>query len=147
MKNPVSVNDFKKAMGSILLTAGATLADVDRITEKATNLRRGKVEQDFRLAAEFCRLLIAPVDQFGPGFAEIAGVPESYCRKHLARATDFLRQTMATQDAGSAEAKRLKHIAGLIEKALMQHLDEKTAIRCWFGDQLVEANSLNRIES
>jgi len=51
---------------------------------------------------------------------------------------------MATQDVGSAEAKRLKHIAGPIEKALRQHLDEKTAIRCWFGDRLAEANSLNR---
>lgn len=116
MENPVSVNDFKKAMGSILLTAGATLADVDRIIEKATNLRRAKVKQDLRLAAEFCRLLIAPVDEFGPGFAEIAGVPESYCRKHLARATDFLRQPWRPKTLAAPRPSDSSTLLALLKK-------------------------------
>jgi hypothetical protein len=133
VQNP-TVNDFKKAMGSILLTAGATLAKADRIVERAGT--RSSEQQDLHLAVEFCRLLLASVEEFGPGFAQITGFPECYCRMHLSRATNFLRQTMATHDPNSREAKRLIHVAGLVEKALTLYLDEKTAIRCWVGDGL-----------
>ena len=122
-------------MGSVVLTAGATLSDADRLINQASAPKRKKTEQDLSLAKEFCRLLITPVEEYGPGFAQMPGFAETYCRTHLSRATDFLRHTMATYDAGSPEYKRLAHVAGLIEKNLKQYLDEKTAIRCWFGDR------------
>jgi len=123
-------------MGSILMTAGSTLADADQLIDRASVFRRSQEQQNLRLAAEFCRLLIAPVDEYGPGFAEVQGFPERYWRKHLSHAIDFLRQSMATCEPSRPEAKRLAHVAGLIEKALKQNLDEKTAIRCWFGDRI-----------
>lgn len=139
MKTPAR-NDFKKAMSSIVLTAGATLADAERLIDRSSTLRRKKAEQELTLAVEFCRLLIAPVDDYGPGFAQIPGLAETYCRDYLAVATAFLRQAMATHDS-APQAKRLAHIAGLIEKNLKQYLDEETAIRCWFGDQTAHGPS------
>jgi hypothetical protein len=136
VKNPPAANDFKKAMGSIVLTAGAMLAEADRASNRSNIPGRSHQQHTLSPAAEFCRLLIAPVEELGPGFAQIPGFPESYCRKHLSRATDFLRQTLATHDPKSNETKRLTHVAGLIEKTLKQYLDEETAIRCWFGDRL-----------
>jgi hypothetical protein len=138
VQNP-TVNDFKKAMGSILLTAGATLAKADRIVDRVGT--RNNEQQDFALAVEFCHLLVASVEDLGPGFANIQGFPERYCRKHLSRATNFLRQAMATHDPNSREAKRLIHVAGLIERALKRYLDEETAIRCWFGERPSTATS------
>ena len=123
-------------MGSIVLTAGAALAEAERASDKASALSRKTTEQDLRLTREFCRLLIAPVEEFGPAYAQIPGFAETYCRTHLSAATDFLRKAMATHDASGAEYKRLTHIAGLIERVLKLHLDEKTAIKCWFGDRI-----------
>jgi hypothetical protein len=128
-------NDFKNAMGSVVLTAGAMLSDADRLINQASALKRKKTEQDLSLAMEFCRLLIAPVEEYGPGFAQMPGFAETYCRTHLPRATDFVRHALATYDACGPGYKRLAHIAGLIEKNLKQYLDEKTAIRCWLGDR------------
>jgi hypothetical protein len=129
-------NDFRKAMGSVVLTAGATLADAERLIIQASALKKRKTEQDVSLVKEFCRLLIAPVEEYGPGFADIPGFAETYCRTHLSLATDFLRRSMATHNPGSPECKRLAHTAGLVERNLKQHLDEKIAIRCWFGDRI-----------
>ena len=141
MASPPTAGDFKKAMGSIVLTAGAVLADADRVRGRAGAVSRRKAGQDMRLAAEFCRLLMAPVDECGPGFADVAGFPETYCRRHLSRATDFLRQAVATHDLDSSEARRLVHVAGLVEKSLNRYLGENMAIRCWFGDRLPDANN------
>jgi hypothetical protein len=127
-------NDFKKAMCSIVLTAGATLTDAQRRIERASLSRRSKTQQDMTLVIEFCRLLIAPVEGHGPGFAHVPGLADSYCRKHLSIATDFLRSSLAAHGPGVSDCKRLAHIAGLIEKNLKQFLDEETAILCWFGD-------------
>jgi hypothetical protein len=129
-------NDFKRAMSSIVLTAGAALADAERASDKAGTPSRKTTEQDLRLTKEFCRLLLLPVEEYGPGFAQIPGFAETYCRTHLSVATDFLRQAVVTHDSSKAELRRLTHIAGLIERNLKLHLDEKTAIRCWFGDRL-----------
>jgi hypothetical protein len=121
-------------MSSIVLTAGATLADAERRIDRASPNKRATTRQDMSLVLEFCRLLIAPVEEHGPAFAHIPGLAESYCHNHLSIATDFLRNSLATHEPGGSGCKRLVHIAGLIEKNLKQHLDEKTAIRCWFGD-------------
>jgi hypothetical protein len=129
-------NDFKKAMSSVVLTAGATLADAERVLDQAGAPKRKKAEQDVSLVKEFCRLLISPVEEYGPGFAQIPGFAETYCRTHLSLATDFLRRSMATHDLGSPECKRLAHTAALVERSLKQYLDEKIAIRCWFGDRV-----------
>ena len=136
MQAPEVANDFKRAMSSVVLTAGAALADAERASDKAGALNHKTTEQDLRLTKEFCRLLILPVETFGPGFAQIPGFAETYCRTHLSVATDFLRQAVATRDSSKAQFRRLTHIAGLIERNLKLHLDEKTAIRCWFGDRL-----------
>jgi hypothetical protein len=133
-------NDFKKAMSSIVLTAGATLADAERRIERASANKRIKTQEDMSLVLEFCRLLIAPVEEHGPAFAHIPGLAESYCHNYLSLATDFLRNSLATHELGSSDCKRLVHIAGLIEKNLKQYLDERTAIRCWFGDASSQSN-------
>jgi len=77
-------NDFKKAMSSIVLTAGAALAEAQRVMNKAGAFNRRKSALAHSLTMDFCRLLIAPVSEFGPGFTHIPGFAETYCRKHLA---------------------------------------------------------------
>jgi hypothetical protein len=144
MAPPVIRNDFKKAMCSIVLTAGAALADAQRRIERASLSKRSKAQQDMSLVIEFCRLLIAPVEEHGPGFAQIPGLADSYCRKHLSIATDFLRSSLAAHESDASECKRLAHIAGLIEKNLRQSLDEEAAIRCWFGDTSALPDLLNQ---
>jgi hypothetical protein len=121
-------NDFKKAMTSIVLTAGAMLADAERSIDKAGTFRRKTVQPELRLAMEYCRLLLEPVSPSISGFAE------NYCRKHLSVATQFLTQAMATQNPNSPECKRLARIAALIEENLKANLDDETAKLCWFGD-------------
>jgi hypothetical protein len=135
MPNPIMRNDFKKAMSSIVLTAGAALADALRVTEKAGAFNRRKADQAHGLALEFCRLLIEPLNESGPGFAQIAGFAENYCRKHLSVATQYLTKALATHNPGSAEYKRLVRIASLIEQNLKNSLDPETAKLCWFGDE------------
>jgi hypothetical protein len=133
-------SDFKKAMGSIVLTAGAILADADRMQARTGASRGVKEKRELGLAREFCRLLLEPIDKHGPRFADIPGFPEAYCRKHLSRATDFLRHAVATRDSDSAEVRRLIHVGGLIEKSLQQHLGESMAICCWFGDRVRDSD-------
>ncbi len=128
-------NDFKKAMSSIVLTAGAALAEAQRVTHKAGAFNRRKSDQTHGLAVEFCRLLLEPVDEHGPGFARIPGFAETYCRKHLIVAIHFLTHAMATHKESSAESKRLVRVAGLIEEKLKTNLDQETAKLCWFGDE------------
>jgi hypothetical protein len=127
-------NDFKKAMSSIVLTAGAALAEAQRVTDKAGAFNRRKSDHAHALAAQFCRLLIEPVDEHGPGFAQIPGFAETYCRKHLTVAIHFLAHAMATHDSSSPECKRLLRVAGLIEEKLKTNLDQETAKLCWFGE-------------
>ncbi len=121
-------NDFKKAMTAIVLTAGAALADAQRSIDKAGAFGRKTAEQEFKLAAEFCRLLLEPVSPTISGFAE------NYCRKHISVATQFLTNALATHDAHLPEYKRLVRIAGLIEENLGASLDAETTKLCWFGD-------------
>jgi hypothetical protein len=135
-------NDFNKAMGAVLLTAEAALADAERVMDYAD--ARRKAEQTQSLAREFCRLLIVPVEEYGADFAQIIGFAETYCRTHISVATDYLRHAMATHDPASPECKRMAHIAGLIERNLKQYLDEKTAIRCWFGDRVSEVEEFKK---
>ena len=127
-------NDFKKAMASIVLTAGAALAEAQRVTNKAGAFNRRKADQAHGLAVDFCRLLIVPVNEYGPGFTHIPGFAETYCRKHLSVAIKFLTHAMATHNSSSPECKRLLRIAGLIEQNLKVNLDTETAKLCWFGD-------------
>jgi hypothetical protein len=127
-------NDFKKAMGAIVLTAAAALADAERTIDKASKFRRKQVQQELSLAVEFCRRLIEPVNEYGPGFAHIPGFAETYCRKHLAGAAHFLRHETAIPDSSTPGHKRLSHIGGLIEASLKHYLDEETAKLCWLGD-------------
>jgi hypothetical protein len=127
-------NDFKKAMASIVLTAGAALAEAQRAMNKAGAFNRRKADQAHGLAMDFCRLLIVPVNEHGPGFTHIPGFAETYCRKHLLVATRFLTHAMATHKPSSPECKRLVRIAGLIEASLNSNLDPETAKLCWFGD-------------
>jgi hypothetical protein len=134
MATPIVHNDFKKAMGSIVLTAAAALADAERTIDKASKFRRKQAQQELSLAVEFCRRLIEPVNEYGPGFAHIPGFAETYCRKHVAGAAHFLRHETAIRDASTAEHKRLSHIGGLVEESLKHYLDEETAKLCWFGD-------------
>jgi hypothetical protein len=133
MSTPIR-NDFKKAMASIVMTAGATLAEAQRVTNKAGAFNRRKSDEAHGLAMSFCRLLIVPVNERGPGFTHIPGFAETYCRKHLVAATKFLTHAMATHDHSSPECKRLLRIAGLIEQNLKVNLDAETAKLCWFGD-------------
>jgi hypothetical protein len=128
-------NDFKKAMSAIVLTAGAALAESQRATAKASAFNRRKADRAHGLAVEFCRLLVEPVNEHGPGFAQIPGFAESYCRKHLSVATRFLTDATTTHKSSSAECKRLVRIAGLIEESLKTNLDEETTKLCWFGDE------------
>ena len=128
-------NDFKKAMASIVLTAGATLAEAQRVTNKAGAFNRRKADQAHGLAMDFCRLLIVPVNEYGPGFTHIPGFAETYCRKHLSVAIKFLTHAMATHNSSSPECKRLLRVAGLIEQNLKNNLDAETAKLCWFGDE------------
>jgi hypothetical protein len=127
-------NDFKKAMASIVLTAGAALAEAQQVTNKAGAFNRRKSDQALGLAMTFCRLLIEPVSEHGPGFAAIPGFAETYCRKHLIAAINFLTRSLATHDSNTPECKRLVRIAGLIESNLKSNLDAETAKLCWFGD-------------
>jgi hypothetical protein len=117
MATPIVHNDFKKAMGSIVLTAAAALADAERTIDKASKFRRKQVQQELSPAVEFCRRLIEPVNEYGPGFAHIPGFAETYCRKHLAGAAHFLRHETAIRDCSTPEHKRLSHIGGLVEEA------------------------------
>lgn len=135
MPTPIMRNDFKKAMSSIVLTAGAALADALRVTDKAGAFNRRKADQAHGLALAFCRLLIEPLNESGPGFVQLTGFAETYCRKHLSVATQFLTKALATHNPGSAEYKRLVRIAGLIEQNLKNNLDAETAKLCWFGDE------------
>jgi hypothetical protein len=128
-------NDFKKAMSSIVLTASASLAEAQRLTSKMGSFNRRKADQTHGLAVEFCRLLIEPVNEHGPGFAAIPGFAETYCRKHLISATNYLTRAMATHNQSSPECKRLLRVAGLIEQNLKVNLDAETAKLCWFGDE------------
>jgi hypothetical protein len=129
VKNPAARNNnFKKAMTSIVLTAGAALADAERTIDKSAAFRRKAVQPELMLAMEFCRLLIEPVSPATSGFAE------NYCRKHVSVATQFLKNALATRDANSPESKQLVRIAALIEENLKANLDEETAKLCWFGD-------------
>jgi hypothetical protein len=121
-------NDFKKAMTSIVLTAGAALADAERTIDKAGSLSRKQTQQEFKLAIEFCQLLLEPVSPSISGFAE------NYCRKHISVATQFLTRALAVRNPVSAESKRLVRIGGLIEESLKTNLDAETATLCWFGD-------------
>jgi hypothetical protein len=121
-------NDFKKAMTSIVLTAGAALADAERTIDKAGSLSRKQTQQEFKLAIEFCQLLLEPVSPSISGFAE------NYCRKHISVATQFLTRALAVHNPVSAESKRLVRIGGLIEESLKTNLDAETATLCWFGD-------------
>jgi hypothetical protein len=134
MPTPIR-NDFKKAMSSIVLTAGAALGEVQRVTNKAGAFNRRKSDRAHGLAMDFCRLLIAPVNEFGPGFAHIPGFAETYCRKHLAAATRFLTHAIATHKPSSPECKHLVRLAGLIEQNLKNNLDTETAKLCWFSDE------------
>jgi hypothetical protein len=127
-------NDFKKAMGSIVLTAAAALADAERTIDKASKFKRKQVQQELILAVEFCRHLLKPVDEYGPGFSQIPGFAESYCRNHLASASRFLRRETAMREPSAPEHKRLTHIGGLVEESLKHYLDEETAKLCWSGD-------------
>src|SRR5271156_5538148 len=104
-------NNFKKAMSAIMLTAGATLADAERRIDRASTIRHRKPQQDMSLVVNFCQLLIQPVNGYGPCFAQIPGFAETYCREHLSVATNFLRQAMATHEAGIPQTRRLIHIA------------------------------------
>jgi hypothetical protein len=135
METPSIRNDFRKAMGATILTAGAALSDAQRVVDKASAFRRAKTQTEVSLAAEFCRLLLEPVDHCGPGFSEIPGFPESYCRKYMSVATEFCRKAIAANDPSSPEAKRLAHIADLIHESLKRYLDERTAKLCWFGNR------------
>jgi hypothetical protein len=126
-------NDFRKAMGSAVLTAGAALADAQRAIDKPSTFGRKKAQQEMRLAVEFCRLLMKPVDECGPGFSEIPGFAETYCREHLSAATAYCREALASHEADSPEARRLAHIARLIEANIKKYLDGRTAEACWFG--------------
>jgi hypothetical protein len=129
VKTPIAHhNNFKKTMTAIVLTAGAALADAERTIDKTGSSRRKQAQQELKLAIEFCRLLLEPVSPSISGFAE------TYCRKHLAVATQFLTKALATHDPRLPECKRLVRIAGLIEENLKANLDEETAKLCWFGD-------------
>jgi hypothetical protein len=129
VKTPiVRSNDFKKAMTAIVLTAGAALTDAERTIDKADSFRRKPVQQEFKLAIEFCQLLLEPVSPSVSGFAE------NYCRKHISVATQFLTRALATHNPNGAETKRLIRIAALIEENLKINLDEETANLCWLGD-------------
>ena len=121
-------NHFKKAMTSIVLTAGAALTDAERTIDKAGSFGRKQAQQQLKLAMEFCRLLLEPVSPAISGFAE------GYCRKHISVATQFLAHAIATHDPHLPQNKRLVRIAGLIEENLKANLDEETAKLCWFGD-------------
>ena len=134
MATPTVHNDFKKAMGSIVLTAAAALADAERTIDKASKFRRKQAQQELSLAVEFCRRLIEPVNEYGPGFSHIPGFAETYCRKHLAGAAHFLRHETAIRERSAPEHKRLSHIGGLVEESLKHYLDEETANLCWLGD-------------
>ncbi len=133
MPTPIT-NDFKKAMSSIVLTASESLAEAQRLTSKMGSFNRRKADQTHGLAVEFCRLIIEPVNEYGPGFATIPGLAETYCRKHLSTAMNYLIHAMATHNRSSPECKRLLRIAGLIEQNLKTNLDAETAKLCWFGD-------------
>jgi hypothetical protein len=126
---PARSNNFKKAMSSIVLTAGAALADAERMTDKAGTFKKKAIQQEQRLAVEFCRLLLEPVS---PGISAFA---ENYCRKHISVATQFLTQAIATHNPSSPEYKRLVWIATLIEENLKANLEPETAKLCWFGDE------------
>ena len=116
-------------MTSIVLTAGATLADAERTIDKAGAFRRKTIQPELKLAIEYCRLLLEPVSPSTSTFAE------SYCRNHLSVATQFFTHAMATHDPNSPECKRLARLAALIEENLKANLDEETAKLCWFGDE------------
>ena len=115
-------------MTSIVLTAGAALADAERTIDKADSFRRKQAQQELKLVMEFCQLLLEPVSPAISGFAE------NYCRKHISVATQFLTRALATHNPSSAETKRLVRIAALIEENLKINLDPETAKLCWFGD-------------
>lgn len=122
-------------MSSIVLTASASLSEAQRLTSKMGSFNRRKADQTHGLAVEFCRLILEPVNEHGPGFAAIPGFAETYCRKHLITATNYLTHAMATHNQSSPECKRLLRVAGLIEQNLKVNLDAETAKLCWFGDE------------
>jgi hypothetical protein len=127
------VNNFKRAMSATLLTAGAALADAHRVIDKANSPKREEIQRELRPIIEFCQLLLEPVDGHGPSFADIPGFAETYCRKHVFAAAKFYRNALKSQAPGSTTAKRLTHIAALIEENLKRHLDLETAKLCWLG--------------
>jgi hypothetical protein len=134
MSTPIR-NDFKKAMSSIVLTAGAALAEAQRVTNKAGAFNRRKADQAHGLAVAFCRLLLDPVNECGPSLTQIPGFAETYCRKHLSAAIEFLTHAMATHNSSSPECKRLLRVAALIEQNLKNNLDAETSKLCWLSDE------------
>jgi hypothetical protein len=128
------VNNFKKAMGATLLTAGAALADAHRQIDMSHSPKREEIKQELRPIMEFCQLLLEPINGHGPRSADAPGFAESYCRKHVLAAAKFYRKASKSKDSGSTAAKRLTHMAGLIEENLKRHLDEETAKLCWSPD-------------
>jgi hypothetical protein len=120
-------------MSSAVLTAGAALVDAQRAVDKSSPFAGKKTQQEMSLTVEFCRLLMKPVDECGPGFSDIPGFAETYCREHLSVATAFCREALASHELDSPEFKRLAHIAGLIEENIRKYLDDKTAEACWLG--------------
>ena len=136
MPTPIT-NDFKKAMSSIVLTASASLAEAQRLTSKMGGFNRRKADKSHGLAVEFCRLILEPVSEHGPGFAAIPGFAETYCRTHLITAINYLTHAIATHNQSSPECKRLLRIAELIEKSLKNNRDTETAKLCWIGDDAV----------
>jgi hypothetical protein len=134
MKPAPITNNFKKAMGATILTAGAALADAHRLIDTAHSPKREEIQKELRPSMEFCQLLLEPVNEHGPCFAEIPGFAENYCRKQFLTAAKFYRKALKSDKTVGTAAKRLAHIAGLIEGNLKRHLDPETAKLCWFGD-------------
>ena len=127
MRPPLRINNFKRAMSSIVLSAGAALADAELSIDKAGAFRRKTAQNEHKLAMEFCRLLLEPVTPVIDGFAE------NYCRKHISVAANFFNSALTTHDANTPEYRRLVRIARVIEENLKANLDEETAKLCWFG--------------
>ena len=122
---PFAMN-LKSWATSIVLTAGAALADAERSTIKR-RLRRKNAEQEFKLAAEFCRLLLEPVSS---GHFRLR---RNYRRKHISVAPP-LTQALATHNPSSVEYKRLARIAGLIGRKPQSKSRRRIRRFRWFGD-------------
>jgi hypothetical protein len=109
VKDDANAKDFKKAVGAILLAAGATLAQAERLRDRGDS-KRSQVPEDSELSAQFGRLLLAPVEALGPGFAQIPEFTEKFCRQELSRVTAFLRQAITTHEPADPALQRLLHI-------------------------------------